>query len=83
MNAETERQRHIVAFTEWLDDNNIQRNFDLVELPGQGVGGIANKDLSDEDFLLKVPESKMIYNKDHMSINGWDVCCYHYIVEYY
>mmetsp|Transcript_25263 Transcript_25263/g.32130 ORF Transcript_25263/g.32130 Transcript_25263/m.32130 type:complete len:428 (-) Transcript_25263:61-1344(-) len=72
VNAETERQRHIVAFTEWLDDNNIQRNFDLVEMPGQGVGGIANKDLSDEDFLLKVPESKMIYNKDHMSINGWD-----------
>jgi len=69
---ETTRNDKITAFANWVDDNNFQKNFDLILIPGQGIGGVANKDITEGDFLVRVPISKMLFAGDYRDINGWN-----------
>lgn len=72
--AQSTQQQKIEAFTKWLDANNFQRKFDIKEFPNQGLGGVATKSIENDEPLLKVPLSKIIFTKDHSNINGWQVC---------
>mgnify|MGYP005993249735 CR=1 FL=1 len=58
-------QQKIAAFTAWLDSNHFYRAFDLVEIPGQGVGGVAKQAIKTDELLLKCPLSKMVFSNDH------------------